>query len=44
MYQLIDAADAMWNPMLNPASVVDNTVELDGDRNRIMMICGPNAC
>lgn len=44
IYQLIDAADAIWNPMLNPGSVVDNNAELDGDRNRNMILCGPSAC
>ncbi|AXI24316.1 MutS domain V [Cardinium endosymbiont of Sogatella furcifera] len=35
--------EAMWNPMLNPATVVDNNVDLDSDKTRNMILCGPNA-
>ncbi|TSJ80993.1 MAG: hypothetical protein NMK33_00405 [Candidatus Cardinium sp.] len=35
--------DGMWNPMLNPATVVDNNVELDTHKTRNMILCGPNA-
>ncbi|WP_342265123.1 MutS-related protein [Cardinium endosymbiont of Philonthus spinipes] len=35
--------EAMWNPMLNPATVVDNEVDLDATKTRNMILCGPNA-
>lgn len=35
--------EAMWNPMLNPATVVDNNVDLDAHKTRNMILCGPNA-
>ncbi|WP_243519018.1 hypothetical protein, partial [Candidatus Cardinium sp. cBcalN1] len=35
--------NAMWNPMLNPATVVDNNLELDADKTRNMILSGPNA-
>lgn len=35
--------EAMWHPMLNPETVVDNNVELDTHKTRNMILCGPNA-
>ncbi len=35
--------NAMWNPMLNPATVVDNDVDMDADNTRNMVLSGPNA-
>ncbi|CAH2559631.1 MutS-related protein [Cardinium endosymbiont of Oedothorax gibbosus] len=35
--------EAMWHPMLNPATVVDNDVDLDAHKTRNMILCGPNA-
>ena len=34
---------AMWNPLLDPAVVVDNEVALDTNQVRNMILCGPNA-
>ncbi|WP_419241047.1 MutS-related protein [Cardinium endosymbiont of Nabis limbatus] len=35
--------DAMWSPMLNPATVVDNNVALDAHNTRNIILSGPNA-
>ncbi|MGI2298760.1 MutS-related protein [Candidatus Cardinium hertigii] len=35
--------DGMWYPMLNPETVVDNTIEMDAHNTRNMILCGPNA-
>lgn len=35
--------EGMWHPMLNPATVVDNNVDLDACKTRNMILCGPNA-
>ncbi|MGI2261750.1 MutS-related protein [Candidatus Cardinium hertigii] len=35
--------DAMWYPMLNPETLVDNTMEMDAHKTRNMILCGPNA-
>ncbi|AWN81985.1 MutS-related protein [Candidatus Cardinium hertigii] len=33
----------MWNPLLNPETVVDNEVEMNANETRNMVLCGPNA-
>lgn len=35
--------DGMWYPMLNPETVVDNTIEMNAHKTRNMILCGPNA-
>lgn len=35
--------DGMWYPMLNPETVVDNNIEMDANKNRNMILSGPNA-
>lgn len=35
--------NAMWNPLLDPETVVDNEVALDSHQTRNMILCGPNA-
>lgn len=35
--------NAMWNPLLNPTTVIDNDVEMDTHKTRNMVLCGPNA-
>jgi len=34
---------AMWNPLLNPLTVIDNEVQLASNGVRNMILCGPNA-
>lgn len=35
--------NGMWNPLLDPKTVVDNDVALDTYKTRNMVLCGPNA-
>lgn len=35
--------NGMWNPLLDPTTVVDNDVALDTYKTRNMVLCGPNA-
>lgn len=37
------ALHAMWNPLLDAATVVDNEVEMDVHQTRNIILCGPNA-
>jgi len=36
-------AQEFWNPMISPAKVVTNSVQLDGDRIQGILVTGPNS-